>query len=395
MRVLFLVRVLGVGGAQRQLVAAARGLRRRGHDTAVAAFYEGGVFEQELRSDGIEVRSLGKQGRWDLPRPLARLVRLIRSTRPDVIYSFMSLANLSAALVKPLAGNVPLVWGVRSAMEDLRAYGWVSRTGPWLDRLAARLADGIIANSEAARAAAVRMGMDARKIAVVPNGFDCERFRPDPGGRIHQRRGWGLPADAPLVGMVARLDPVKNHACFLRAAARVAAVRGDVRFVIVGDGEPGYRRDLVRIAGELGLSGRVTWAGEARVTSAVYSAVDVAVLSSNVGESFPNVVGEAMACGTPCVVSESGDASLIVGDAGVVVPPGDDAALGAAALELLDRARSPGSTLGARARARIVEHYSQELLVRRTEAALERAVSRSGVRAGPERASASDRRRLG
>jgi glycosyltransferase involved in cell wall biosynthesis len=369
MRILFLVRSLGVGGAQRQLVAVARGLHGAGHDVSVAVFYSGGVFEDDLRSRAIPIHRLGKRGRWDVLAPFMRLVRVTRAERPDVVYAYMGLANQSASLVKPLCRGTRIVWGIRSAIEDLRPYGWVSRITPLLDRVASPLADRIVVNSEAARRAAVRRGLAAGRIAVVPNGFDCDRFRPDPEGRDRQRRAWGV-GDAAVVGMVARLDPVKDHATFLRAASRVAKERPEVRFVCVGDGDGRYRRNLEQLATELGLSGRLTWAGERAVTSAVYSALDVAVLSSGPGESFPNVVGEAMACGTPCVVSDSGDAPLVVGETGAVFPSGDATALARAVVSLLDRARAAGDGASRAARARIEQHYSLELLVRRTEEAL-------------------------
>lgn len=372
MRILFVVRALNVGGAQRQLAALARGLRRDGHVVAVAVFYAGGAFEEDVRAEGISVHDLGKRSRWDMLMPLVRLVRLVRSDRPDVVHGYMGLANLASAASKPLfPSGVKVVWGVRTAMSDLGSYDWLSRVGPALDRAVSPLADAVVANSQAARLLAATR-IDARKIVVIPNGIDCERFRPDFAGRAEIRNEWATPEGAALVGVVARLDPVKSHATFLRAAARVAAIRGDVRFVCVGGGTPAYRKELERLATELGLGGRLTWAGERSVTSAVYSALDVAVLSSDPGESFPNAVAEAMACGVPCVVSASGDAPVIVGDTGSVVPPGDPEALARALIPLLDRTRDSASALSARARARVVQEYSLQMLVRRTVETLER-----------------------
>lgn len=371
MRILFLVRGLNVGGAQRQLVAVARGLRRAGHDVSAAVFYGGGVFEADLRGDGIPVHDLARRGRWDTVQSLARLVRLVRRERPDVLHAYMGLANLYAALLRPFAPSVKIVWGIRSALENLRPYGWMSRLGERLERAVSPLADAIVANSEAARRQAVAIGLDGRKIVVIPNGIDCEAFQPDPAGGRRQRREWGIPEGALLVGVVARLDPVKGHATFLRAARRVASVRPEARFVCVGEGEPAYREGLARLASELGLSDRLLWAGERRVSREVYSALDVAVLASDVGESFPNVVGEAMACGTACAVTASGDAPLIVGDTGGVAPPGDPEGLARAILAVLDRTRADAGGTSARARERILREFSVERLVSRTERALE------------------------
>jgi len=371
MRILFLVRGLNVGGAQRQLVALARGLRRSGHDVSVAVFYGGGLFEEELRKDGIRVHDLARTGRWDTVWSLARLVRLVRAETPDILHAYMGLANLYAAIARPFFPSVKIVWGIRSALEDLKVYGLVTRMGEWLGRAASPLADAIIANSEAARRRAVAIGLPGRKIMVVPNGIDCDAFRPDEEGRHRLRGEWAIPAGAPLIGMVARLDPVKGHPTFLRAAARIASLRSDARFVCVGEGQPAYRESLVRLASELGLADRLVWAGERRVTSAIYSALDVAVLASDAGESFPNVVAEAMACGRPCVVTESGDSPLIVGDTGCIAPPGDPEALARAILGVLERVLADRTGTSARARDRVMVEFSVERLVTRTERALE------------------------
>ncbi len=377
MRVLFAVRGLNLGGAERQLVTLARGLRRRGHLISVAAFYGGGVLEEELLSDGIRVHDLGKRSRWDMLNPVARLARLIRAEQPEILHGYMPLANLCSAAVKPIFPKVKVVWGIRSSLDDLRAYDWLGRIGPWLDTVASPCANAIVTNSQAARRLGIARGMNSSRIVVIPNGIDCERFRPAPEARERQRQEWGVSKSAGIVGMVARLDPVKDHTTFILAASRVAAVHRDVHFVCVGGGSPGYRRRLEQLASDLGLSARLTWCGERTVTRTVYSALDVAVLSSNRGESFPNVVGEAMACGIPCAVSDSGDASLIVGDTGAVVPPSDPGALAHAIVDLLERARSKESRLPALARARIESEYSVELLVTRTERALNEVRNRA------------------
>jgi glycosyltransferase involved in cell wall biosynthesis len=378
MRVLFLARSLRMGGAERQMVALARGLRRAGHDVGVAVFYAGGEFEAELRHDGVPVYDLEKGGRWDTIPFLIGLARLVRRERPDVLHSYLDSPNIVAAAVKRLFPRVKVVWGMRSSKDDFRSYDWLHGVGDRVERLASPLADAIISNSEAARRRALAVGYRSRAFFVVPNGIDCESFRADPAGRERLRGEWGVAPAQQLVGMVARLDPLKDHPNFLRAAAIVAAARDDVRFVCIGGGGGGadYRARLETLASDLGLTGRLTWTGERRATRAEYSAFDLAVLSSSHGEGFPNVVAEAMACGRPVVCTDSGDVGAIVGDTGLVVPARDPAALGRAILELLARVRASGDELATRARARIEADYSVDSLVRRTAQALER------VRAG-------------
>jgi glycosyltransferase involved in cell wall biosynthesis len=383
MRVLFLTRTLRMGGAERQITALARGLRRGGSEVSVAVFYPGGEFEQELRADGIAVHDLAKRGRWDNVSFLARVVGLVRRERPDILHSYLGTPNIVAAVLKRLFPSMKVVWGIRSSMDDLRAYDWLFTVSAHIERLASPLADAIIANSEAVRRQALKAGLNARNLVVIPNGIDSECFCPDPEGRARLRQEWGVAPEEELVGVVARLDPVKNHPNFLRAAALVAKERERVRFACVGGGKPHYRQELERLADELGLTPRLTWVGERRATRAEYSALDVAVLSSDRGEGFQNVIAEAMACGRPVVATDSGDARAIVGDTGVVVPPRDPEALARGIVELLDRARAPGADLSSRARARVDLHYSVDALVRRTASVLERLIStRPGAHSG-------------
>lgn len=376
MRILFLVRSLDLGGAERQLVALSQGLRHRGHEVSIAVFYAGGRFETELRAHQVEVLDLRKHGRWDVLHFMARLVHLVGEMKPDILHSYME-ANVFAALLKPLFPGVKLVWGIRSAKSDFSQYGKLARIYPRLERLCAPLPDAVIVNSTAARLRAISNGLAKEKVTVVPNGIDCDVFRPDPEGRVALRGKWGIPEGAILIGIVARLDPVKNHSNFLRAAARVAATRLDAHFICIADStsSPGYRQALGQLAETLGISDRLTWANEGKVSGAVYSALDVAVLSSNVGESFPNVIGEAMACGKPAVTTDSGDAALIVDDPSAVAAPDDPVALARCMLKALEQVQ-PGQPFSERLRRRIEGSYSLATLASRTEVALE------GVRRG-------------
>jgi glycosyltransferase involved in cell wall biosynthesis len=367
-----------MGGAERQLVALARGLQQRGHQVALAVFYAGGEFEEELRLAGIPVHDLAKRGRWDAVGLLLRLCRLVKRERPELVHSYLDSPNLVAAVVRRLFPSVKVVWGVRSAMSDFGAYAWPDALGARLERLASPLVDGIITNSEAGRQHLLRAGFRCRRLTVITNGIDCERFQRDAAGRERLRREWGVGADTPLVGMVARLDPVKNHASFLQAAALASATRPDIRFICLGGGASDYQRTLQEQADRLGLGPRLTWLGERRVTSAEYSALDAAVLSSNPGEGFPNVLAEAMACGCPVVATDSGDASSIVGDTGVIVPPRDPQALADGILGLLRRVHASAPELGLAARRRIEGQFSVDALLRQTEQELERIIG------GPE-----------
>lgn len=368
--ILFLTRSLDRGGAERQLVVLAKGLADRGHPVAVAVFFGGGAYEPELARSGVRVINLGKQGRWDILPFLTRLLRLLRKERPAVLHAYLGVPNILAAVLKPLLSGTRIVWGVRASNMDLSRYDWLSRLAYVLERRLARFADGIIANSHAGKRYAVENGFPEDRIVVIPNGIDTDYFRFEPDGRWQVRREWGIAENEMLVGLVGRLDPMKDHPVFLEAASRIACGRRGVRFVCVGGGPADYAEALKQRAAELGLSKQLIWIDARDDMPAVYSALDVAVSSSSYGEGFSNTIAEAMACGVPCVVTDVGDSARIVGDADAVVAPGDGEALAAAIQRSIELTADERRVLGNTCRKRVVSEFGIDRLVQRTEQTL-------------------------
>ncbi|MGH8112226.1 MAG: glycosyltransferase [Rhodanobacteraceae bacterium] len=369
-RIVFLARSLRQGGAERQLVALASGLHRHGWPVTVVCCYGGGIFEAELRNAGVPLVDLHKRGRWDVVGFLWRLLRALRASNADLVHGYMPLGNLLALLARAARPGTRVVWGVRSSTIDRGHRDWLSRLTFRMTCRAARLAHGIIANSNAGVAYHVAHGYPHARMRVIPNGIDVSRFRFDAGGRERLRREWGVPDGCILVGLVGRIDRMKDHPTFLKAAAALAPHDRKWRFVCVGGGQPEFVAATRRAASRLGLDPRLRWAGPRSDMAAVYSALDIAVSSSS-GEGFSNVIAEAMACGRPCVVTDVGDSARIVGPCGSVVAAGDPAALAAAIERIGTSLAEPGraAELDAMARARIVDTYSLEALLRNSEAA--------------------------
>jgi glycosyltransferase involved in cell wall biosynthesis len=368
-RILFLIRRLGYGGAERQLVALARSLRESGHSVSVAVFYPGGPLEDDLHAAGVPVRALDKTGRWDIVGFTWRLIKLVYRERPDIVHGYLCVSNILTALIAAAFPRVRAAWGVRASNMNLADYGWLARFLYLVEGRLACFADLIIVNSQAGLDYAAANGFPKNKMLVIPNGIDTDRFRPDSRARRRVRAEWGIKDCEELVGLVARLDPMKDHATFLRAAALLSAERKQTAFVCVGDGPGRYKERLVKLGGELGLGGRLIWAGPQVEMPAVYNALDVLVSSSSYGEGFSNVIGEAMACGVPCVATDVGDSASIVGRSGEVVPPRDPEALKAAIAKCLDAPRPDGWAEPC-GRQRIIGSFSVKELERRTEAAL-------------------------
>lgn len=356
MRVVLFIRSLEIGGAERQLVVLAQGLKARGVDVRVLTFYPGGALRGELEAARVPVADLAKRGRWDVLPFFFRLVGWLQRERPAVLYSFLPTANTLGVIAGRLSGVSRIVWGVRSSNLDLSRYDWLSRVDAFVARHLARFADRIVCNSREGARSHGAAGYPRDKLAVIENGIDTARFSYDPEGRARVRREWGIADGEVLIGLVARLDPMKGHETFLHAAALLAREVPKVRIVCVGDGPAEYARLLKELAASLGLTGLVS-AGARTDMAAVYSAFDIAS-SSSYGEGFSNAIAEAMACERVCVVTDVGDSARIVAETGWAVPPRDPDALAKAWTAAL--LLSPGERLnrGRAARARIKAEFS-------------------------------------
>jgi glycosyltransferase involved in cell wall biosynthesis len=369
MRVLFVTRALVHGGAERQLTTLAAGLSARGHAVAIATFYDDNPLQAALEGSGVELHVLHKRGRWDTIPFLVRLVRFARAWRPDVVHPYMAASNLIVTALKPLL-RAPVVWGVRYGEGDFSRYDRLTRWVYAIERRFARFADAVIANSEAGRRHALAFGCSPEKVVVVPNGIDSTKFRPDAHKRAEIRAEWSVPESARLIGIVARFDPMKDHDTFLRAGAIVAAKSSeDVRFALIGTGE---QPSLAALARALGIAQRVRMVPLGGDVVAMDNALDVAVSASAMLEGFSNAVAEAMACGTPAVVTDVGDSRKIVDDGRFVVPPRDPQLLAAAILRMLGALPEKRATV----RERIVTEFSVERLVARTEQLLRAQIRR-------------------
>jgi glycosyltransferase involved in cell wall biosynthesis len=359
--IFLLVRSLGAGGAERQLVQLALGLKEHGHVVRVGVFYKEGPLLLDLESGEIPVVDLGKKGRWDLLGFLFRVKQAIADAQPDIVYSFLGGANLVAAAARMLGRKFKLVWSIRASDMDLKQYEWTRPLSYRAECLLSDKIDLIIANSFAGREHAILKGFSPQRLEVVPNGIDTKRFHPDPLLRGRQRQQWELSDQDVAIGVLARLDPMKGHRTFLNAAARIAQELPNGRFLCVGDGPEKAR--LQQFAEDLGILDRVNFLGQTDDPAAVLNGLDIYCSSSDYGEGFSNSVGEAMACAIPCVVTDVGDSARIVGDTGIVVPRADPAALAEA---LVLAASRKGLHNGLAARQRILENYGTRQMVERT-----------------------------
>ena len=369
-RIALLIDRLNYGGAERQFVVLAKALQQHGHSVVAIVFYADGPLEADLRGSGVTTRVLDKRGRWDLVGFAFRLARVLRQEQSQVLLCYSGVPNILAVMLKPLFPGVKIVWGVRASNMQLHRYGRLPQIVGRLASVLSRYPDLVIANSFAGRADVVANGYPRRKIVVIPNGIDTDRFVPCAESRARLRRQWGVSTGEKVIGLVGRLDPMKDHQTFLKVAAILARARGDVRFVCVGDGPAVYRQELQEVGTQLGLDGRLSWIPSQAQMTDVYNGLDVLCSSSSHGEGFPNVLGEAMACGIPCVVTAVGDSARILGQPRFTVHAGDAHALAERLNALLNSPPDEIAQLAAAGRQRIVREFSIAHLVRATERAL-------------------------
>ncbi len=365
-RVAFLTRSLDVGGAEVQMTALASLLPRPEFATRVLTFYGGGPLKAQIGAAGVPLVDLDKRGRWDLLRFASRLAGSMRAFAPHIVHSYLGGPNLLAAAIKPFLRDSRLVWGVRESDMDFSHYDWTWRATFRLQSMLSFVPDLIVANSQSGLEHCLAQGFRGAQATVVANGIDTQRFQPNRQQGAALRRQWLAGRVGPLIGLVARIDPMKDHNNFLQMIENIALTNREIRFVCIGAGRPKYEAELRSLAQSLGIAERIVWAGHQSDMPAAHNALDLNLLSSAFGEGFPNAVGEAMACGVPCVVTEVGDAALVVGPAGSVVPRRDPAALAAAVRRWLAMPEAERQALAQAARRRVVAEFSAEAMVARS-----------------------------
>ena len=363
-RILFLIRSLGVGGAERQLTVTAAGYAKRGHEVVVVTFYGGGALETELLEAGVRVINLNRSSRWSLVRFLRKLIDVLRRESPDIVYSFLSASNIFATLAKRFASGPIYVWGVRSSDQPAN-YPRFVRLSFWIEARLSRFAVLIIANSKCGAAVAVARGFPESKVRVVHNGIDTARFSPDSDLRKSVRNEFAASDGEILIGIVGRLHPIKGHEVFVSGMAQVASSHKNARFIVIGGGSQMLEQQLRNQSEACGISDRVVWSDFRPDMAAMYNALDIVVSTSH-SEGFSNVLAESMACGTPCVASDVGDSKELIGGTGLVFPARDAEALSGAVQQLLGLPPEEFAKLGSQARDRIVAEYATEVMLDRT-----------------------------
>jgi glycosyltransferase involved in cell wall biosynthesis len=375
-RIIHIINSFEFGGAEAMLCNLLLRTDRDRFEPSVVSLIDDLRVAGPVLQAGIPLVTMGMKPGIPDPLAVARLGRYLRRERPAIVQTWMDHSNLIGGLAARLAPRVRVVWGIHHSNH---VPGLAKRSTLWTVSACAamshRLPAKIVFCSEHSRLLYAERGFAADRLLVIPNGFDTGIFRPDPDARRSVRQEIGVEANATLIGLAARYDPMKDHATFLRAAGKLAQLRTDVHFVLCGMKVNEQNVELMAQIQAMGLRERCHLLGPRHDIARIYASLDINT-SSSISEAFPLAVGEAMACGVPCVATDVGDSALIVGQTGRIVPPSDPERLCGAWGDLL--AMDPGAraALGAAARVRVRELFDLSAVTRRYEAVYEALAAR-------------------
>jgi glycosyltransferase involved in cell wall biosynthesis len=363
-RITHVITDLDTGGAEMMLYRLLSRLDKNKVLSNVVSLTDEGPIGPLISRLGIEVRSLGMNAGNINPHGIIKLASLLKDNQTDLVQTWMYHSDFIGSLSALAAGIKPVIWGIHNSTLDPRKSKTSTRLIVRINSLLSRfIPHTIIACSQAAMNVHLRIGYDKKRMRFIPNGFDLSEFRPDESAKSRVRKELGISQHSLVVGMAARFDPQKDHQNFFSAGSIVLKHFPDLHLVLCGDGITKDNADLMKLVSPLNSDNRIHLLGRRTDMPAVIVSWDLAVLSSEYGEAFPLVLGEAMACGVPCVATDVGDSAAIIANTGLVVPPRDPQKLADAIINLLERPVGERETLGNAARERIQSNYDLKAVV--------------------------------
>ncbi len=359
---------LDSGGAEAMLYKLLSRMDKEVFGLMVVSLMDHSTYGEKIESLGVKVYSLGmKRGRFSIIG-FCRLVKLLRNSKPNLLQGWMYHGNLAAQLVCAfIPSHAPVLWNIRQSLYSLayekKGTAIVIRICRYLTRFPKR----IVYNSKTSAEQHEYLGYRGDKRIIIPNGFDVNLFAPSIESGKAIRAELDVSSDALLIGLIGRYHPMKDHTNFLQAASLLLKHYSNVCFVLAGTLVDKYNKKLQQEINDLDISSKVYLLGERTDMPRLTASFDIASSSSSYGEGFPNVIGEAMSCGVPCVVTDVGDSAWIVGDTGIVVPPRDPVALANGWRKLIELGYEKRLALGMMARQRIIENFSLDDVVKKYE----------------------------
>ncbi len=368
MKILYVSTGLDAGGAQMMLYQMLSKLDRQRFDPVVISLLDQGIYGDRIAALGIPVHALNMPPGRPTLAAIGQLRQLVQQLQPDLMQGWMYHGNLAAQLVRGLVSrSLPVIWSIHYSIDalasDKKMTAVIVKLGAYLSQLPRR----ILFVSHVSQSQHIALGYARDRSQVIPNGFEPSLFQPSADHRQQVRAELGVPEDCFLIGVAGRDHPMKDHPNFVQAAAILAADNPAVRFLMMGSGLTPDHPGLQALMTEYGIRDRIFCLGSRSDMPRLLASLDVFTSASAYGEAFPMVIGEAMACGVPCVVTDVGDSKFMVGATGKTVPPRDPQALAAAWQALIDLGNQARAQLGQTARDRVMAQFSLGAIVAQYE----------------------------
>lgn len=369
MKILHVITGLNVGGAETMLARLLGQSRRTDVVAEVVTLMPPGFVGRKMAASGISVHSLGMTNVWTACAAALRLARHIRATKPDLIMAWMHHAQLATTLAVALSGRrIPVLWNVRHSLGS--GYAHEKRLTRLVLRVQTALSHkpaAIIYNSRAAAHQYRAIGFAPQCEHVIPNGFEIDLTQGDGDEARRVRQIFGIADGQIVIGMVARAHPMKDVANLVAAFALLRSSRFAAHLLVVGEGMDKPSPDVAAALARL-PEGSWTLSGQRGDVPEWLGGLDILALPSAWGEGFPNIVGEAMAKGVPCVGTDVGDTAWVIGPTGRSVPPQNATALAQALMECCGMTGPERKALGNAARQRIKDMFTLDQIVARYDA---------------------------
>lgn len=345
-----------------------RKIDRTRFQPVVVSLIDRGFYCDLIEELGIPVYVLGMNpGKPSLAK-FSKLISIFRHEEPDILQGWMYHGNFCAQLLGWLSGKQDsVIWSIHHSLHNISEERPLTQGLIRLGALTGKSVAKVAYVSERSRDQHIELGYSPDNADFIPNGFDVTGLQPSLSAKTKLYQELGIPSESLLIGGIARFHPMKDQPNFLRAAAILAQQNPQVHFVLVGTDVDWENSELTTLIDELGIRERIHLLGERNDIPQITPALDIFTSSSAFGEAFPLVIGEAMSCGVPCVVTDIGDSGAVVGDLGKVVPPRNSQAIADAWQELIDLGSAGRSELGVKARQKIIELYSLESVVAKYE----------------------------
>lgn len=362
MKIIHIITNLERGGAELMLAQLLRRTDSNQYKQMILCLGKDSVLAGSLRANGISVCCLAISSFIDVLLKIPTIVRTFKGFAPDLVMSWLYHSDVVASFMRLVFPDVKLAWNIRCSRQKLSQVSLGSYVSMRVLPFLSKCPDLVIYNSFESFLAHESIGLRPSTHRILPNGFDLERWRKVTTPRRKQSRAmFGISSEVYLIGLVARVHKIKNHECFVRSAKLLVERNPRFKFILAGIGADGDNRWLCELLEKYEMRSHFFLAGEQENTELVYWALDVLVLTSH-SEGFPNVLGEGMACGIPCVSTDVGEASNIIGSTGLVVPLNDHLAIANAVEQLCIATPTSKLRRSINAHRRVAEKYDMAVV---------------------------------